>query len=69
MKAQGKDDAIIVTNTGITIRIVLEQVSILSRNAKGVILKKCKEGEIITSVTIIPKTELTDIDIQKEEEE
>lgn len=64
-----EDDAIIVTNTGITIRIVLEQVSILSRNAKGVILKKCKEGEIITSVTIIPKTELTDIDIQKEEEE
>lgn len=48
------DEAILATNTGMTIRIPLEQVSKVGRNTRGVILRRCKEDEKISSVTIIP---------------
>ncbi len=56
------DEAIIVTDAGVVIRINLSQVSMVGRNTKGVIIKRCKDDEKITSITIIP----TDEEIEKE---
>ena len=56
------DEAIIVTDAGVVIRINLSQVSMVGRNTKGVIIKRCKDDEKITSITIIPTAE----EIEKE---
>ena len=53
----GKEDAIMITESGIIIRISLEQVNSLSRNTQGVKLINTKGEQKVATVTIIDKEE------------
>lgn len=53
----GEEDCMIMTNDGIIIRISLANVSVLSRNTKGVRLIKPQEGTIVSEVTILDKAQ------------
>ncbi len=53
----GDEDCMIMTNDGIIIRISLNDVSVLSRNTKGVRMIKPQAGTIVSEVTIIDKVE------------
>ncbi|MDO5440255.1 MAG: DNA gyrase subunit A, partial [Erysipelotrichaceae bacterium] len=53
----GDEDALIMTNDGIIIRIHLEKVSTLGRTAQGVRLIKPQEGTFVSAVTIMEHEE------------
>ncbi len=53
----GNEDIMIVTDKGTVIRTNLSKVSKVSRNSKGVTIVKLKEGEKITSATIVKSEE------------
>ncbi len=58
MKAvNGDEDCMIMTNTGIVIRISLMQVGTYSRNAIGVKLINVKDDQIVSTVAIVDKQE------------
>lgn len=74
---KGDEDLMIITDKGTVIRVKLEQLSNVSRNSKGVTIVKLKEGESISSTSIvrseeeieneiIEKTKEITLDIQKE---
>ena len=54
---KGDEDAIMITESGIIIRISLEQVNSLSRNTQGVKLINTKGEHKVATVTIVEKTE------------
>lgn len=54
---KGNEDMMIITNEGTTIRTNLAQVSKLGRNSIGVKIIKLREGESISSVSVIPNEE------------
>ena len=56
----GSEDAIMITESGIVIRISLEQVNSLSRNTQGVRLINTKGEQSVATVTIIDKDESDD---------
>ncbi|MEG2994834.1 MAG: DNA gyrase C-terminal beta-propeller domain-containing protein, partial [Erysipelotrichaceae bacterium] len=51
----GDEDAMIVTNEGIIIRISLENVGIYGRNTQGVRLINVTEGQLVAKVAIVDK--------------
>lgn len=53
----GDEDAMIITNEGIIIRISLENVGIYSRNTQGVKLINVNEGEAVAKVAIVKNEE------------
>ena len=53
----GDEDALIMTNDGIIIRIHLDKVSTLGRTAQGVRLIKPQEGTFVSAVTIMEHEE------------
>ena len=53
----GEEDLMIITNSGIIIRLPLEQVSTTGRVAQGVRLINLKEGQKVSTVALIPKEE------------
>ena len=53
----GDEDALIMTNDGIIIRIYLDKVSTLGRTAQGVRLIKPQEGTFVSAVTIMEHEE------------
>ena len=53
----GEEDLMIITNSGIIIRLPLEQVSTTGRVAQGVRLINLKEGQKVSTVALIPKDE------------
>lgn len=55
----GDEDAMIVTNTGIIIRISVDDIGIYSRNTQGVKLINVSEEESVAKVAIVEKEEET----------
>ncbi|MBE6149600.1 MAG: DNA gyrase subunit A [Firmicutes bacterium] len=58
----GEEDLMIITNSGIIIRLPLEQVSTTGRVAQGVRLINLKEGQKVSTVALIPKEETVEND-------
>ena len=50
-------DAIIITNNGIMIRTPINDISVISRNTKGVKIMKLKKNDYIVSVAIVEHEE------------
>ncbi len=50
---KGNEDLMIITDKGTIIRTELSQVSTFSRNSKGVTIVKLKDGESISSISIV----------------
>ncbi len=50
-------DLMIITQTGLTIRLSIAELRILGRTAQGVRLINLKEGDQIASITIVPSAE------------
>lgn len=65
----GDEDAMIITNEGIIIRISIDGVGIYSRNTQGVKLINVSEGESVSKVTIINKSEEESAEENSENEE
>ncbi|MEG0841461.1 MAG: DNA gyrase subunit A [Erysipelotrichaceae bacterium] len=57
----GDEDAMIVTNEGIIIRIALENVGVYGRNTQGVKLINVTEGQMVAKVAIVDKEEAEEI--------
>ena len=51
----GDEDAMIVTNSGIIIRIEVDKIGIYSRNTQGVKLINVAEHEVVAKVAIVEK--------------
>ncbi len=63
----GKEDLMIVTDSGIIIRLPLDQVSTTGRVAQGVRLIHLKDNQKVSTITLIEKSE--DINFEEENEE
>ena len=63
----GDEDLMIITNSGIIIRIDVNQVSTTGRVAQGVRLIKLKDDQKVSSVTLLDKEETEEISESKEE--
>ncbi len=68
MAVNGDEDVLIVTNSGITIRISLEPVSIYGRNTQGVRLIKVDEADKVQTIALIAKEEDTEEENVEDEE-
>ena len=71
MAVDGDEDCMLMTNTGIIIRISLKQVSIYSRSAQGVKLINVKNDQKVSTIAILQPepSETTDLPEQEEVEE
>ena len=58
----GDEDIIITTNNGIVIRLDISKISTLKRNTQGVRLMSLKDGQLVTSVTVTSKVDVSDLD-------
>ena len=65
----GDEDLIIVTNSGIVIRLPIEQISQTGRVAQGVKLINLKEEQLVSTVSLIDKEEVEDEKIEDATEE
>ncbi len=54
---KGDEDLMIITNGGTIIRTAIEQISVSARNTKGVTIVKLKDGESISSVSVVRSEE------------
>ena len=63
----GEKDLLIVTDTGITIRINANQISSLGRNTQGVRLINLKDEQKVATVAVLDKEEIEDEEISVEE--
>ena len=57
----GEKDLMIITNEGIVIRIAVDQISTLSRVTKGVKLINLREGQFVSSVALVEKSNSCEI--------
>ena len=57
---EDNQDLMIITNSGMIIRLPLEQISQLSRVTQGVRLINLKENQIVSTISIVDKDEETD---------
>ncbi len=64
----GTEDLIIITDSGITIRISIDQISSLGRNTQGVRLINLKDNQKVATVTTIIKSDDEDNEIESNEE-
>jgi DNA gyrase subunit A len=53
--AQDNSDLVIVTNTGMIIRVPLEQINVLSRVTQGVRLINLKENQEVSTISLVEK--------------
>ena len=53
----GDEDAMIVTDKGIIIRIALDHVGVYGRNTQGVKLINVADDEMVTKVAVVAKNE------------
>ncbi len=69
----GEDDLMIITNSGIIIRLPMEQISTTGRVAQGVRLINLKDDQLVSAVALINKEEINEEEqtdeISKEENE
>lgn len=65
----GDEDLMIITNSGIIIRLPLEQVSTTGRVAQGVKLINLKDGQKVSTVALLAKeTEIEEVEKQDQEQ-
>ena len=65
----GDRDLVMITNSGMTIRISLDQISQLSRNTQGVRLMNLKDDQKVSTITLIDKKEEEEVlDTENSEE-
>ena len=60
-------DIVIITDSGMVIRLETANISQLSRNAQGVRLINLKENQIVSSISIVEKDKIEDNDSTIEE--
>ena len=65
-KIVNNEDLIIVTDSGMTIRISTDQISQLSRNTQGVRLINLKENQKVSTIAIIEKQNEIEENVEKE---
>ncbi len=65
----GSEDLMIITDSGIIIRLPLEQVSTTGRVAQGVKLINLKDNQKVTTIAIIKEDEELDEDVSKEDKD
>ena len=58
------DDLLIMTNNGIVIRIQTNQISTLNRNTQGVRLINLKEGQYVTTIALVEKEGIQEVEEQ-----
>ena len=63
----GEKDLLIVTDTGITIRINASQISSLGRNTQGVRLINLKDDQKVSTVAVLDKEEEIEEELSAEE--
>ena len=51
------EDVLVITNSGIIIRIDTEQISTMSRNTQGVKLINLKENQKVSTIALVEKEE------------
>ena len=61
------NDVMIITNTGVVIRLDVEKIPVMSRVTQGVKLINVKEGQVVSSAAIVDK-ELDDEDNENDEQ-
>lgn len=61
----GEDDLMIITDKGMVIRTYLADISVIGRDTQGVRVIKLNEGQIVSSIAIVPHQE----DVPEEDEE
>ena len=62
-----QEDLMIITNSGMVIRIPISQISVMSRVTQGVRLISLKENQLLTAVFNIPKEDvIEDENIEKD---
>ena len=62
----GDEDLMIVTNSGIIIRVSLEQVSTTGRVAQGVKLINLKDNQKVSTITVIGKIEIKNEELEND---
>jgi DNA gyrase subunit A len=53
----GEDDLMIITNSGVIIRLPIEQISTTGRVAQGVRLINLKDEQLVSTIALIPKSD------------
>lgn len=62
------DDVMMITDTGVVIRINVKDISILGRNTQGVTLMRTSDGGKVINIAKIPKEDDVEIEENNEEE-
>ena len=52
---KGEEDLLIITNSGIIIRIDTQQISTLNRNTQGIRLINLKDNQKVSTVALVEK--------------
>ena len=65
----GDEDLIIITDSGVLMRMSLEQVSTLKRATQGVRLINLKDNQKVATVALVEKAEKTTEEEQNESED
>ena len=65
----GDEDLMIITSGGIIIRLPMEQVKVAGRNTQGVKLIRVDEGQVVSTVEIVDKSDDGDIEEVKSNDE
>ena len=63
---EGEQDLMIITNSGMIIRLSIEQISQLGRVTQGVRLINLKDGQFVSSAAIIDSVEEESVDVENE---
>ena len=58
---QEDDEILVNTSRGVMVRQQVNQISLQSRSATGVMVQKVDSGDKITSVSVVPKDETTEL--------
>ena len=61
------NDVMIITNTGVVIRLDVDKIPVMSRVTQGVKLINVKDGQMVSSAAIVDK-ELDNEDNEKDEQ-
>ena len=66
---EGNEDLIVVTNSGVIMKMPGEQISTLKRATQGVRLINLKDDQLVSTVAIVAKEDESEGDIQTESSE
>ena len=66
--AKDNSDLIIITNTGMVIRVPLEQINVLGRVTQGVRVINLKDNQEVSNISLVDKTPEENTDDQEQED-